>query len=118
MLYTELTIGGKDYKFRLDAKACVSLEKKLGTNPFNIVTDMSREILPKITDIIAIFHCSLQRYEHGITEDKCYDLYDQLLEDGKNYTDILPILVEIFQTSGFFKAPETKEISGEETSKN
>ena len=30
MLYTTVTIDGIDYKARLNAKACVDLEKKLG----------------------------------------------------------------------------------------
>ena len=36
MLYTTITIDGVDYKARLNAKACVDLEKKLGTNPLNV----------------------------------------------------------------------------------
>lgn len=33
MLYTIINVGEKEYKARLNAKACVELEKKLGTNP-------------------------------------------------------------------------------------
>ena len=41
MLYTTFTVKDRDYKLRLNAKACVDLEKKLGTNPVNIFMAMA-----------------------------------------------------------------------------
>lgn len=112
MLYTTLTIGEKDYKCRLTAKACVDLEKKMGTNPLNIFAKIAvngEQSIPELSDLIVILHASLQAYEHGITIDKCYDLYDSFVDDGNTMLDLIPIILEIFKVSGFFKEENVTE---------
>jgi hypothetical protein len=118
MLYHTETIGGKDYKFRLDAKACVSLEKKLKRNPLAILIESAQGTFPTITDIIAILQASLSKYQHGIDEDAVFDLYDRILDEGKEFADIMSIIMKIFEVSGLYKPEETKETSGEESIKN
>ena len=104
MLYTTVNVGDKEYKCRLNAKACVDLEKKLGTNPLNIFVAISTSNeVPKIEDMIAIFHASLQCYEHGISIEETYSIYDKFIDDGKTLMDFIPIVVDIFRVSGFFK---------------
>ena len=102
MLYSEITIGGKDLKLRLDAKGCVSLEKKFGKNPLAIFTDSTGNI-PKLEELIMVLHCSLQKYNAGYTEDKAYELYDEYVEEGNTFTDFIPVIMDIFKVSGFFK---------------
>ena len=51
-------------------------------------------------------------YEHGITLDKAYELYDKFIDDGNTLMDLVPILMDIFKTSGFFKEEDTVEDSG------
>ena len=41
MLYTTFTVKENDYKCRLSAKACVDLERKMGTNPLNVFTKIA-----------------------------------------------------------------------------
>ena len=106
-MYTTITIGDKEYKLRLNAKACVDLEKKLGTNPLNVLMDLSNENkLPSMGTLITILHASLQAYEHGITEAKTYELYDKFVEEGNTLIDLIPVIIEIFKVSGFFKTEE------------
>lgn len=111
MLYTTMTIKDRDYKLRLNAKACVDLEKKLGTNPLNIFVNMFGENdkvnLPSIGDIITILHASLQAYEHGMSIDKVYELYDDFIADGHTQLEMIPIVAEIFKVSGLI--PEEAE---------
>ena len=111
MLYTIITIKDRDYKARLNAKACVDLEKKLGTNPLNVFVKMMGDgdtiNLPSLGDLLAILHASLQAYEHGISMDKTYELYDDFLAEGHNMMDLIPIIAEIYKVSGLL--PEEAE---------
>lgn len=106
MLYTEVTIKGSEYKLRIDSRACVALEKKLGKSPLDVFVAAQNGSLPKLAEVIAILHASLQKYHHGITEDKTYDLYDEYIEDGGTFTDLIPIVLDVFMVSGFFKNEE------------
>lgn len=105
MLYSEITIGDKDLKLRLDAKGCVGLERKLGKSPLAIFTDSTNNI-PKLEELIQVLHCSLQKYQQGYTEDKAYDLYDEYIDEGNTFTDFIPLVMDIFKASGFFKQEE------------
>jgi hypothetical protein len=110
MLYTTITIKNRDYKARITAKACVDLEKKLGTNPLNIFIGMAQSDelkLPSLNEILIIIHASLQAYEHKITMDDVYELYDNFIEEGHTYTDLMPIIFDIYKVSGLI--PEEVE---------
>lgn len=102
MLYTTLTVKDYNYKCRLSAKACVDLEKKLGTNPLNIFVDMAGDTvkLPSLGTMLTILHCSLQQYEHGITMDKIYEIYDSYIAEGHTQMDLIPVLIDIYKVSG------------------
>lgn len=115
MLYTTLTIKDRDYKLRLNAKACVDLEKKLGTNPLNVLVDMfganDKINLPSLEKIIYILHASLQAYEHGFNIDKTYELYDDFIMDGHNQMDMITTIAEVFKVSGLIPE-EAEDIDG------
>lgn len=111
MLYTTITIKNRDYKARITAKACVDLEKKLGTNPLNIFIGMAQGEainLPSLGEMLTILHASLQAYEHKITMDDVYELYDSFVEEGHNYTELMPIIFDIYKVSGLI--PEEVEV--------
>jgi len=112
MLYTEITIGGNDYKLRLDARNCVAVEKKIGKNPLAILFAMNNGELPKVGEVIAILQGSLQKYHKDINEEKTFDLYEQMLAEGKDYTSIIGLITEVFQCSGLVPkiADESVEI--------
>ena len=57
MLYTTITINNNEYKLRLNAKASVELEKRLGKNPLNVLMELSEHNLPK--QITSLFHYSI-----------------------------------------------------------
>lgn len=109
MFYTTLTIKDKEYKCRLNAKACVDLEKRLGTNPLNVFTKVaSNGEVPSLETLLMILHASLQAMEHGITLEKTYELYDAYVEEGHTMVDLIPFILDIFKTSGFFVEEEEK----------
>ena len=110
MLYKELEIGNKTYKCVLSTSASVQAEKKLGANPLTVLLDMSDGTkLPSIESLVTILWASLQKYNHGITFEDTFDLFDQYVEDGHQLTDIIPDILDIFEVSGYFKRKDEKE---------
>ena len=116
MIYADLTIGEKELKLRLDARNCVSLEKKLGKSPLDIFMD-GDDSLPKLEELITVLQASLQKYESGYTVEKTYDLYDDYIEAGNTFTDFIPVIMNIFEISGFFKKGDLEKAKAEEEKK-
>ena len=116
MLYSTFTVGDKEYKCRLTARACVDLEKKLGENPLNVFIKIANAngALPSIGDMVTILHASLQSMEHGITIEKAYELYDKYVDEGHTLVDFIPVILEIFKVSGFFNEEQGKNAQQEE----
>lgn len=108
MLFTELKIKEETYKLRLDARNSVSLERKLGKNPLEVLMETQTGAMPKIDSMIEIFAASLNKYQHGITIEKAYDIYDEFIEDGNTFTEFIPVILDIFKASGFFKEEDAE----------
>ena len=106
MLYTDFTAGNKEYKLRLNTRNLISLENKLGCNPLAIFGD--GETLPTITQMVAILHAALQPYNHGITLNDAYDIFDNYLEEH-TMTDFIPIIIKLYKVSGLIKQKKTSE---------
>lgn len=106
MLYHELTIGGKDYHLRLNTRNIIKLEQQLGQNPLAIFG--MGETLPTITQMVSILYCALLQYNHGITLEGAYDLFDEYLADGHTSTDFITEIIEIYKVSGLLDEGETK----------
>lgn len=101
MTYINFEAGNKSYKLRLTTGATVALEKTLGCNPISIFGNGDK--LPTITTMVAILHAALQPYQHNITLQNAYDIFDEWLDDGHVMTDFLPVIVDIFKASGFMR---------------
>lgn len=108
MKYTELKVGENEFKLRLGAGEIVNLEKKLGKNPLDILIKVENEELPTISDTLTIIHASMQKFHHKMTMEKVYQLYDEYVDEGKAYTDLLPVIMEVFKVSGFFREAREK----------
>lgn len=114
MKYTIFRVDDKEFKLRATASSIVALEKQLGgQNPLNVLMGLESGQLPSITATLHILHAAMQKYHHGMTIQKVMELYDEYVESGKNYTDLIPVLMEVFEISGFF--PKTKTENEEET---
>lgn len=109
MLYTTLKVGDKEYKCRLTTKSFVELEKKLGTNPLNVLMAMDDKSLPPLGSLLAIVHASLQTLEHGISMDDVYDIYDAYCADGKTIGDLVWFIHDLLVDSGMMPKVEDKE---------
>lgn len=106
-MYTEFTAGGRSYKLRLTTQGTISLEKKLGYNPLQMFMGIDNDVLPKLSDMITVFHQMLQAYTHGITFEEACDIYDQFIGDGHTVWDFVPVLIDAFIESGFLPKDES-----------
>ena len=101
MNYVDFKAGNKEYKLRLTTRNTISLEKTLGCNPVAIFG--SGDTIPTITTMVRILHASLQSFEHGITLDDAYDVFDRWLDDGHVMTDFIAVIIDIYKASGIIK---------------
>lgn len=106
MMYIDFTAGNKDYKLRLSIRATVALEKQLGVNPLMIFGN--GETIPTITTMVQVLHAALQQYNHGISMDDAYNIFEAWLNDGNTITDFLPIIIDVYKVSGIIKQDEEK----------
>lgn len=111
MLYKIWTVGGEEYKLRLAARNAVELEDKLGKHPLEVLLELQESSLPKVKDTCLILHAALQKFNHGMTLDKVYDLYDEYIEAGNSIQEVLELIMDIFKTAGFI--PEEGEEKNE-----
>lgn len=101
MLYFDFTAGNKNYKLRLNTRNVVTLEKMLGCSPLAIFGD--GETLPTVTTMVNILFCSLQQYQHNISLNDAYDIFDEYLADGNSITDFLNVIIGVYNVSGLIK---------------
>ena len=106
MMYVDFTAGNKEYRLRLNTRNIVNLEKQLGCNPLAIFGNGDE--LPTITTMVYILYASMQQYQHGITLDKAFDIFDEYLEEHQ-MTDFLPVIIDICKTSGLNQDEDASE---------
>ncbi len=98
MNYINFEVGSNTYKLRLNIRNIVMLEKQLGCNPINIF-GANNDTIPTVGVMVAILHASLQMYQHGISLNDTYDIFDRYLEEHST-VDFVPVILEIYKVSG------------------
>lgn len=101
MNYVEFNTGAKTYKLRLNTRNTIGLEKALGCNPVAIFG--AGDTIPTITVMVRILHAALQSFEHNITLDAAYDIFDEWLDNGHVMTDFISVIIDIYRASGIIK---------------
>ena len=107
MMYVNFSAGNNDYKLRLSIRATVALEKQLGVNPLMIFND--GDTIPTITTMVNILHAALQQYNHGISLNDAYNIFEEWLNDGNTVVDFLPIIIDVYKVSGIIQREEAAE---------
>lgn len=107
MMYYDFEAGGKAYKLRLNTRNIVALEKQLGGNPLSIFGDGSK--IPEVTEMVAVLWASAQQYQHGISMNDAYDIFDSFLDDGNAMTDFFNVIIEVYKVSGIIQAEDKGE---------
>lgn len=110
-MYVEMTAGSHTYMLKLTVRGIVQLEKDLGYNPLQMFMGIDEDVLPKLGDIIRVLHRTMQPFNHGISLDDTYDIYEDFIQDGHTMWDIIPVLINVFIEAGFLP-------KGEEEAKN
>ena len=111
-MFVNFEANNKTYKLRLNTRNVVALEKSLGCNPVSIF-DMGGDNLPSVTSMVAVLHASLQQYNHGISLNDTYDIFDEYLAEGHTVDEFVYVILDIYRESGLI--PKTHE---EEEEKN
>lgn len=106
MLFYELEINGKIYKLRLATRAVVALERQIGCSPLGIFG--KGDTIPTTTTMVYVLHAALQQYQHGITLNDAYDIFDEYLADGNTAIDFISVIVEVYKASGIIKDENEK----------
>lgn len=106
MMYIDFQAGNKEYKLRLNTRATVTLEKTLGCNPLMIFGQGDR--VPTVTEMVAVLHAALQPYNHGISMEVAYDIFDTYLEEHA-VTDFITVIVDIYKASGIIHESQEQE---------
>ncbi len=99
-MFTTIIINGQEYKLRLRTVDVIQVEKRLGHNLMDMFMGIQDEKLPQLRELLTIVHASMLAYNHGITEAKLYELYDQWIEEGHTMFDLVPIVLELLQNGG------------------
>ena len=107
MLYVDFQAGGKEYKLRLATRAMVALEKAIGCNPLAIFG--AGDTIPTVTTMVHILHSALQQYQHNITLNDAYNIFDDYLADGHTMVDFIPVIIEIYKHSGLINEDKGTE---------
>ncbi len=107
MMYYDFEAGNKNYKLRINTRNIVQLEKQLGCNPLAVFGD--GETIPTVTTMVTILHIALQQYQHGITLNDAFDIFDSYLEDGNAVTDFVAVILEIYKVSGIVPKEVTEK---------
>ncbi len=108
-MYVEMTVGSHTYKLKLTVRGIVQLEKDLGYNPLQMFMGIDEDVLPKLGDIIRVLHRTMQPFNHGISLDDTYDIYEDFIKDGHTMWDIIPVLINVFIEAGFLPKAEGEE---------
>lgn len=108
MNYLNFEVGNETYKLRLNTRNIVALEKQLGCNPLNIF-GTNYDTMPSITTMVHILHASLQQYNHGISLNDAFDIFDKYIDGGKAATDFLLVILDIYKISGLIPNDKGEE---------
>ena len=106
MNYIDFNVGMKEYKLRLTTRNIVLLEKQLGCNPLSIF-GVNGDTIPTITVMVSILHAALQQYQHNVSLNDAYDIFDNWMDEGHASTDFIPVILDIYKASGII--PKDKQ---------
>ena len=99
--YTVWKVENEEYKLRLTASAILAAEKRLGKSIFTALQEMEENLLETVT---VVLWAAMQPLNHGITQEQVYALYDAYIDEGHSMEDLLLVVTQLFEASGFFKA--------------
>lgn len=118
-----ITINGKDYNCMLKIKTCIQLEKKLGTNPLNVLQALDKGLIPDFEILGTIFHYCLIDMNHGLSMDDSLELFSQYMQENNDsenggMASVILLFSKVFQDAGFISSTVNLDELEEDTGKN
>ena len=118
-----ITINGKDYTCMLKIKTCIQLEKKLGTNPLNVLQALDKGLIPDFEILGTIFHYCLIDMNHGLSMDDSLELFSQYMQENNDSENggigsVILLFTKVFQDAGFISTTINLDELEEDTGKN
>ena len=118
-----ITINGKDYTCMLKIKTCIQLEKKLGTNPLNVLQALDGVSMPDFETLGTIFHYCLIDMNHGLSMDDSLELFSQYMQENNDSENggigsVILLFTKVFQDAGFISTTINFDELEEDTEKN
>lgn len=96
------TVGGREYRLKLDTSTIVKLEEKFKRNLLDFLPS-NGSALPPLAIMLTITQAAMKKWEHGITYEDVQKLFDKYCEEGgTQMTFLLDVIMPIYQVSGFF----------------
>lgn len=96
------TVGGREYRLKLDTSTIVKLEEKFKRNLLDFLPSKG-SALPPLAIMLTITQAAMKKWEHGITYEDVQKLFDKYCEEGgTQMTFLLDVIMPIYQVSGFF----------------
>lgn len=106
-----LTVGGKEYRIKATTAAVQAAESRIGKSLL-----AAMETIDQTASFAAILWAGLQKYNHGMTMEKVYDLIDAMIEEGCAFAGKehsggglemrAELALEVLKVSGFFTAAQ------------
>ena len=118
-----ITINGKDYTCMLKIKTCIQLEKKLGTNPLNVLQALDKGLIPDFEILGTIFHYCLIDMNHGLSMDDSLELFSQYMQENNDsenggMASVILLFTKVFQDAGFISTTVNLDELEEDKEKN
>jgi hypothetical protein len=66
------------------------------------------DTMPTLTTMVLILHASLQQYQHNISLNDAYDIFEEWLQQENTVMDFIPTIIEIYKASGIIKGDTEK----------
>lgn len=92
------------YRLRLDTSHAVEVEKILGKSLLTALNEAS------LTSIVTILWGAMQKFNHSVSMQDVYKLYDRYVDCGGSITGIIEVIMKVLEYAGFTKEePEEQE---------
>lgn len=104
----EFTVKDKTYKLRMTTRNVIRLERDFKKNPLSIFMKVEQDELPTTDELLKVLYYSLCAYHEAdfLKFDNVYELYDEYLEEGGSFVDLINVVVEVFKVSGLIPKEE------------
>lgn len=98
-----LNTKNKEYKLKFSSGAIAQAEQSMGMSFFKSVEQMD-----SVSVQLAILWAALQKFNHGISKEDTEEIYNDFLDNGGTLEDLVKLIVETFEVSGFIPKQQAK----------